>query len=325
MKFKNLDALLKNDSGAFICLKLDEPKTKKTVSIRHQADPGLSHEQIVQLDSQLGHVYGLVDFFKSYSNLELFQEPISGDTAYYVASPESWKALKGDFEPWIQGIEPDEANLLPSWIENCCVVGERPGTGNYFLLATEGECSGNVFEFEHDGFYFDQISEDFLTFIDYLVSINEDKLSVIASCLRFVDTSLSDDQWYISEYKDNTVSIPLDRKGLGYRLRVYFTENIFSSNEKRTEVAIIDMPPPDSDGCSTIEYVEIPLPNEQTIALVCEMNKGGSSLSICEPSDEEIGGVRIGGRTLYSVYAENRISLRYSIDESTELFFQLAE
>ena len=106
---------------------------------------------------------------------------------------------------------------------------------------------------------------------------------------------------------------------------MYFTENIFSSNEKRTEVAIIDMSPPDSDGCSTIEYVEIPLPNEQTIALVCEMNKGGSSLSICEPSDEEIGGVRIGGRTLYSVYAENRISLRYSIDESTELFFQLAE
>jgi len=325
VKFDNLAALLKNNSGVFVCLNIEQPKSKTKISVRHQFDPGLSDEQIDQLDSELGHVYGLVDFFKSYGNLELFQDPISGDTAYYVASPENWKTLKSRFDPWIQGIELEEADFLPSWIKNCCVVGERPGTGNYFLLATDGECVGSIFEFEHDGFYFNQISEDFPSFIEYLVNINEDQLSVIASYLRFVDSSSPNNQWYISEYKDNTLSIPLDRKGLGFRLRVCFTENMYSSKEKRTEVAKIDMPPPDSGGCSTIEYVEIPLPNEQVIAVVCEMNKGASSLSIREPSNEEIGGVRIGGRSLYSVYAENRISLRYSIDESTEIFFELGE
>jgi len=313
VEFENLEASLKNDTGAFVCRKLDEPKTKKVVPVHHFADPGLTDEQLGQLESELGHICGLVEFFKNYSNLRL------------LASPESWRSLKSDFSGWIEGIDPEDVDPLPSWIENCCVVGTRPGTGNFFLLATDGEFSGSVFEFEHDGFYFAEISDDFPSFIDHLLTINEDRLSVMASYLRFVDANSSIDQWIISEYKNNVITVALDRQGLGYRLRVFYTENLFSFKEKKSEIAKFDMPPSDSHGCSTLKYVEIALPNKRIIALVCEMDKYGTSLSVSEPSNREISGVRIGGRSLFRVHTDKEFSLQYSVDESTEILFSLAE
>jgi len=325
MRFDELDVLLRNETGVFRCSKIDEPEIKRIIPLTHKADPGLNDEQVKQLKSELGHVRGLVDFFQNYTNVRLFQDPNSGDTAYYVASPEDWSSLRREFDSWIQGLDPEDADLLPSWIENCCVVGERPGTGNCFLLSTDKDSNGSVFEFEHDGFYFDEVSTDFPSFIDFLVRLDEDRLLAIASSLRFVDHGSSMDQWYITEYKDETLSIPLERKGLGYRLRIYITENCFTSSEKRIEVAKLNMPPPDSYGCSTIEHTEITLPNERVIVVVCEMSEGSSSLSVSYPGEHILNGVRIGGKSWFSVYSELGFSINYTIDESTEMFFELAE
>ncbi len=325
MRFEELNALLANDSGVFICSKIVEPEIKRTIPVRHKAEPGLNDEQVKQLKSKLGHVVGLVDFFQSYGNVQLYQDPISGDTAYYVASPEEWGSLRKEFDSWIEDQDPENADLLPSWIENCCVVGERPGTGNYFLLSTDQDNNGRVFEFEHDGFNFNQISTEFPSFIDFLVGLDEDRLQTIASSLRFVDHGSPMEQWYISEYKDKNISIPLDLKGLGYRLRIFITENCFTSREKRTEVAKFNMPPPDCYGCSTIEHTEITLPNDRVIVLVCEMNETSSSLSVSDPGEHILNSARIGGKSWFSVHSESGFSLNYTLDESTEMFFELAE
>lgn len=238
MDFKRLDKLLENDSSVFHCKEISDPSNVKSIPIHHQAGSGLNTEEIKQLSSELGHIRGLCDFYQRYSDVNLFQDPVSGDTAYYIASPERWSRLKQEFAPWIEGVDPnDDEDLLPTWIDSYCVVGERPGTGNYYLLPTEGESSGCVFEFEHDGFDFIQLSEDFPSFVDYLVTVDEDQLENIASAARFMDPDSPMTQWIISAYSDGKKTVSLDRKGSGYRLKISCTENGFTSKEKTTKLA----------------------------------------------------------------------------------------
>jgi len=321
MDFKKLDKLLRNDSSVFHCKEIAEPSNEKAIPIRHLAGSGLTSEEVDKLNSVLGHIQGLSDFYKRYSDVSLFRDPVSGDTAYYIASPEHWSRLEQEFTPWIEDVDPnDHEDLLPAWIDSYCVIGERPGTGNYYLLPTEGESAGSVFEFEHDGFEFIQLSDNFPSFIDYLVTVDEEQLEDIASAVRFMDQDDPMTQWIISSYNDGEKTISLDREGCGYRLKINCTENEFTSKEKTTKLAKFDLPESSSNGCSTIQHTEVKLPNGDAIVVVCEMNNYGSSLSVYEQGDSPLGGAR-----LLSVRSERGFSARCRFNKTIELFFELAE
>jgi len=321
MKFKKLDALLNDSACFFQCVEIDNPSNTKTVRIQHKSEPALSAKMIKEVKSELGHISGIVEFYRQYGSISLFHDPISEETAFRIVSPENWNELKKRFSLWTKDLvnnDPDE--LLPEWIENCCVIGERPGTGNYYLMPSENKYSGAVFEFDHDGYLFIQRSEDFPSFINYLVTLDKSILEDISSTLRFIDTNSLSTQWVVSAYQDGSTSINLDEKGIEYTLHITCTENIFTSKSKHTELAKLTLPIPDSDGCAFVESVDIKLPDESVIEVYCEMNNFGTTLVVSEPSESHVSGT-----TLMDIYCDGGFQSRYQYNDSIQITFRLSK
>lgn len=67
------------------------------------------------------------------------------------------------------------------------MIGETPHSGNYILIATDGECAGQVFEFDHDGFEFTHAAEDLVDYVQRLLHLDSPTLANIASHMRFID------------------------------------------------------------------------------------------------------------------------------------------
>ena len=202
MKFESLTQLLKSTDGVFFCEQIHNNLNTKTIPIQHLSDPGLTTEQIEELEPVLGHIVGLVNFYKLYGGLRLFYDHDSGDSAYYVAPPSEWHNLKENFSLWIKDLDEEEQKeLLPSWIHNYYVIGEIPQTGNYLLLPVDGDEAGSIYEFEHDGFEFIKLSSNFSSFIDYISTLDSRKLSNIASSMCFMDMENPMIQWWIKEYR----------------------------------------------------------------------------------------------------------------------------
>lgn len=133
----------------------------------------------------------------------MYLDEQSGDAAYFVASPSQWSELDSYFRPWLDGLDEDEAaDYLPTWIEDCIVVGEIPQSGNYLLVPTSGPDAGKVFEFEHDGFEFLELGASLPDFVERTLDVDSRRLTAMASHLRFV-TPNEGRGWWINELRDN--------------------------------------------------------------------------------------------------------------------------
>lgn len=183
-------------SGQFRCSEIHDQKNSKTVHFRHVGTPpGAS--------SAVPDVRGLRDFYSTYGQLTLYLEQRSGDAAYFLANPSQWQELESDFRPWLDSVDPDEADdYLPEWISGCIVVGEIPRSGNYLLVPTAGPEAGKVFEFEHDGFEFNELGASLPDFVARSLDLDIGRLTAIASHVRFIEEG-DKRQWWIEELTDN--------------------------------------------------------------------------------------------------------------------------
>jgi hypothetical protein len=188
-------------SGVFHCISIDNDALTKSVSFRHEFDPPVAFGIEIPTEK-------LKDFYDTFGNLLLYHEPTSGDAAFYIASPVQWGSLEGYFRLWIEGLDEDEEiELLPSWIDNCIVIGEIPESGNYLLIPLSGEKRGFVFEFEHDGFEFIERAPDIEQFVHQLLDPDASALSRMASHMRFVENEDQSTQWWITEMRDSRGNI----------------------------------------------------------------------------------------------------------------------
>lgn len=146
----------------------------------------------------------LSDFYETFSNLLLYYDPVSDEAAIYIGSPDEWGSLKSDFLPWLDCLDENEKeDALPSWIDDCLVIGVVPQSGNYLLVPLSGEKCGYMCEFEHDGFEFIELAPDIEKFIYQLLDPSASTLAEMASNMRFVEGEDYTTQWWIAEMHDN--------------------------------------------------------------------------------------------------------------------------
>jgi hypothetical protein len=146
----------------------------------------------------------LSPFYSTFASLRLYCNPVSGDSAFYIATPGEWPYLEEDLRMWFEGLSEAEcAELLPSWIEDCVVIGEIPASGNYLLVPLVGPERGWVFEFEHDGFEFIACAHSVEQFIQQVLDPDTLTLKGMSSHMCFMDGSDPAAQWYIVQMRDN--------------------------------------------------------------------------------------------------------------------------
>ena len=197
MTLPDLHRAIAEHTGTFLCERINKPQETKTVNFQHHIQPPAA------LDAPLPDVGQLPAFYATMGGVLLYHEANTGDAARYIAPPAEWPTLQEAFEGWTEHLSDEEREeILPDWIPHCLVIGETPHSGNYILMATDGECAGQVFEFDHDGFEFTQVANDVVDYVQRLLRLDSPTLANIASHMRFIDRNTGV-QWWILEMNDN--------------------------------------------------------------------------------------------------------------------------
>ncbi|PJI97034.1 hypothetical protein CLU85_1796 [Acidovorax sp. 69] len=197
MTLPDLYRAIAEHTGTFSCERIHRPQETKTVNFQHHIQPP------VAMDAPLPDVGQLPAFYATFGGVLLYRDANSGDAARYIAPPTEWAVLQEAFEGWNEHLSDEErADILPDWVDHCLVIGETPHSGNYILMATQGECAGHVFEFDHDGYEFIERAHDLVEYVQGLLQPDSPTLTDIASHMRFIDKHTGT-QWWILEMTDN--------------------------------------------------------------------------------------------------------------------------
>ncbi|WP_372017421.1 hypothetical protein [Pseudoxanthomonas sp. 10H] len=189
-----LELALRTHSGHFLCERIHAGGGTREVPFHHEVAP--------PVPPGLPPVAGRVDeFYRHFGSVTLYHDAASGDAGRFIAPVAAWPALREGFGAWIAALGDDEDGLRPAWLGSALVVGEVPGSGNYILVATEGDRAGHVFEFDHDGFEFRARAPDLFAYVAAWLRPDDAMLVDMASHMRFA----GDDpavQWWIRELHD---------------------------------------------------------------------------------------------------------------------------
>lgn len=197
MRLADLEHAVTTHEGDFHCSRLNATGETKIVHVRHRVEAP-SPVQGLPAIGRLG------DFFDTFGSVVFYEAERTGDAAVRIAAPSEWHTLGDDLRDSFDLLSDDERQeCLPSWVETCLVIGEMPRTGNYVLMATEGDEAGHVFEFDHDGFEFSRQASDLVDYTHRLLAIDAQRLATFASHLRFVEGDDWMIQWWIEELRDN--------------------------------------------------------------------------------------------------------------------------
>ena len=201
--FESLDILLQRKKQRFICKHgwPDPSPPQHVVQIEHRISPALNPDELQRLSRQFTELPELVSFYSKFGSLRLYSQIDADESAYYIAGPDEWEALKSSLTGWIEDLDEDEkSELLPDWISDVVVIGEIPKSGNYFVIPLTDEYMGRVYEFEHDGFEFIERGKNFVDFLDKLTVVDDELLEDICGHTRYQD-SRPDSQWLVEKYQ----------------------------------------------------------------------------------------------------------------------------
>lgn len=188
-------------TGQFTCERLRKPAETRVVTFKHLIQPPAPLDEAAQ--AAIPDSGQLQAFYATFGALMLYHDAQSGEAARYIAPPAEWTSLHDGFSGWTQDLSDEErANTLPPWVEHCVVIGEVPRTGNYIVVATDGESAGQVFEFDNDGLVFTRKASDIVDYVEQLLTPDAAALTEIASHMRFTDRNYGT-QWQILEMRDN--------------------------------------------------------------------------------------------------------------------------
>jgi hypothetical protein len=206
--YDRLEALLRRRNQRFVCTDdlWPAPSPARHVArIEHDVGPPADAAALAAVTARVGDLPEVIEFYRRFGAVRLFRdtvaaEPIGFDSAYSIAPPGAWPALREAFEPWLDGLSDEErAAWLPAWIDDCIVIGEVPNSGNYFLLPLAGADRGKIFEFEHDGFEFIERAPNLAEFLDSLATVDDKRLDEIRGHTRYADGK-TPTQWLCLQY-----------------------------------------------------------------------------------------------------------------------------
>jgi hypothetical protein len=194
---QKLSAAIQAHAGEFHCQQIHKPESTKIVTFHH-----LTERSSLAVD-KLPDIGGLRAFYSVFDDVLFYFDEVSGASAKHIVSPACWDELKADFRDWFHTLtEEDREQLLPPWIDDCLIVGETPQSGNYVLMPTTGEESGQIFEFDHDGFEFIAAAKNLIEYVECLLRPDSRQLTEFAAHMRFIEPD-SAAQWWLLEMRDN--------------------------------------------------------------------------------------------------------------------------
>lgn len=192
---KTLESAVRRHTGEFAC-ELIHGKKRKTVAFAHVVTPPGGIDGVPDVGR-------LREFYATFGSILFYHDEKSGDAARHLAPVGQWGELHEEFSDWIADLDEDERDeILPAWIDSCLVIGETPRSGNYILVATEGDESGQVYEFDHDGFEFTPAAKDIVEYVEKLLKPDDARLTDMASHMRFIDGDPMA-QWWIRTMSDS--------------------------------------------------------------------------------------------------------------------------
>jgi hypothetical protein len=200
MNLTHLRSDIETHCGIFLCERIGAPEEIKTVHFRHSITAA-------EARGNLPAVASLRAFFKEFGSVVFYEDQVTGDAAIHLASPTEWADLESQFRLWLADLSENERReLVPSWVNDCLVVGEEPRTGNYLLTPVQQPEAGAIFLFDHDGFEFIKEADDIVSYVQRLISPDDHLLRNIATHMRFIDGNPRI-QWWIRELRDNRGNI----------------------------------------------------------------------------------------------------------------------
>lgn len=220
MKLHDLDTAVRTHFGDFVCEQINDTSITKRVAFRHVVTESTGTDDVPDVGR-------LIDVYDTFGTIEFYHIDESGEAAKYLAPPSKWEKLYDEFYLWVEDMldhsaDEDDGELapeldiepLPAWVDTCIVIGDVPRSGNFILVATEGDQAGHVFEFDHDGYEFTHQANDVVEYIGKLLKPDSLMLTEIASHMRFIEDGDDDLQWWIHEMKDNrghlVTNVPLE-------------------------------------------------------------------------------------------------------------------
>jgi hypothetical protein len=196
MKLTELENAVRTHAGEFHCERIHDPATTKVVHFAHLVEPATDV-------GELPPIGRLAEFYATFGSVAFYHDEVSGDAARHLAAPQAWDELRAGFAMWWEDLDEDElAEFAPEWFTNALVIGETPHSGNYILMATEGAATGQIYEFDHDGYETDYRADDVVQYVEKLLAPDGARLTDFASHQRFIEPG-SDVQWWIREMRDN--------------------------------------------------------------------------------------------------------------------------
>ena len=196
MKLIDLEKAVREHAGEFLCERTNDRKRTKLIQFAHVVCSPLA-------SCALPAIGRLQDFYDTFGSVVFYSDEKSGDAAKHLAPTSEWATLHEYFYGWIENLSDSERQeIVPDWIETCLVIGETPYSGNYILMATEGHSAGRVFEFDHDGFEFEEVAQDLIEYVEKLLKPDVPTLVEFASHMRFIEGDPMV-QWWIRELRDN--------------------------------------------------------------------------------------------------------------------------
>lgn len=203
---KKLEMLLSVKSQYLVCYPaggraVDKEAVYKA-RIHHEVSPAIDPEQVKNLEAALGAKNDLVALLSKYGSVRLYCDEFSNTSGFYIANPEEWEQLAEEMQDWIDQLSDDEKNnIVPEWLDDALVFGERPESGNLYLLlaGNENKECGAVFEFDHDGFEFVKVANSVQEFIDSFCDTGEQLIDLLKSYARFSDGQ-TEIQWIAKRY-----------------------------------------------------------------------------------------------------------------------------
>ena len=198
---QSLDALLARKNQRFVCTDTGWPEPgpeRFTANSVHHTDPPLGKAELERLGRLFGEIPQLQEFYSRYGSVRLYADTIGFNSAFYIATPDEWHRLQGEFQSWLDICDDDE-EVMPDDLDDYIVIGDMPATGNSYLMPTSGPHTGKVFLFDHDGFEFSVQGQDLSAFLEHNTTVDEALLDDIGGHTRYSDGE-TETQWLPESY-----------------------------------------------------------------------------------------------------------------------------
>lgn len=198
-----MERLLDRGNDYFLVVSDKDFDVERRIPVSHLADNPLTDIELRLVENRLADHVEFREFYKSYGSVKLFSVDDVFESRIVIERPIQWDVLKAEVEDWVRAVA--DRNEVPSWVSSSIVFGNINGSTVYFLLVTEGDLSGSIFEFSLDCFELENISASFAEFIAILCGSS----SVLAGYLAEEMAPYYGGGWLVQAYCSDLFQVKL--------------------------------------------------------------------------------------------------------------------